>query len=398
MELYIVRLAYHESVQLGHELSKRINEDSSSNRRGDDDSSGDDDEIQTDSGGKRQKASTRAAKEMLNVLEGSEDQPEATGKYKKLFEMDFMKKASDQKKERAREEAQNILREIQEMEVDSDDNEKDEFIGKKSSKDSAAFIAAKEQMKLQLIQGSTGMTMRGANKRVSVSGPISIKADAVLPNKHKAEEDDDTVRWMPNLEDAVTDTTSATEDEDGQNPWLAAPTVGKKRDLNGQQVVHSNSSEGKGKGKAKGNGEKLYVTVEDIKSSAIGKSEQIGSSITKGKEGSTECGKKETAAQKRSASSSIISNAEKKIKTGPNKSAVSSSSTTTSPAVPQVPTPIAVGKLGSQKERKPLLMQKSQVSPFSRYCCCRCWCPFSLPSSSSSSSSSSSFKLSVVSN
>ena len=162
-------------------------------------------------------------------------------------------------------------------------------------------------------------------------------------------------------------------------------------------MVHSNSSEGKGKGKAKGNGEKLYVTVEDIKSSAIGKSEQIGSSITKGKEGSTECGKKETAAQKRSASSSIISNAEKKIKTGPNKSAVSSSSTTTSPAVPQVPTPIAVGKLGSQKERKPLLMQKSQVSPFSRYCCCRCWCPFSLPSSSSSSSSSS-FKLSVVSN
>lgn len=374
----MIRLAYHESVQLGHELSKRINDDPSSNRRGDDDSSDDDDDFQTDSGGKKQTASTRAAKEMLNVLEGSEDQPEATGKYKKLFEMDFMKKASDQKKERAREEALNILREIQEMEIDSDDEKKDESIGKKSLKDSTAFIAAKEQMKLQLVQGSAGMTLRGASKKVSVSGPISIKTDNIATKRHEPEGDDNTVRWMPKVEDAVTDVTAAAEDD--QNPWLAAPTVGKKRDSNGQQVTHSNSTEGKSKGKGKGDGEKLYVKVQDIKTSAIGKTEQISSSITEGKEVVMESMKKGAAAQKRSASSSVVANAEKKIKTGLNKSAVNSSSEATSPAAAQIPAPTAVGKQGVQKERKPLLMQKSQVSVF---------VPTTSPSTSSTSSSSS---------
>ena len=75
-------MAYHESVQLGHELSKRISEDpSSARRRGqeeEDDSSGDEGFL-TETG-EKQKASDRAAKEMLSVLEGAEDEPEAQGK------------------------------------------------------------------------------------------------------------------------------------------------------------------------------------------------------------------------------------------------------------------------------------------------------------------------------
>ena len=101
----IFRLAYHESVQLGHELSKRINEDPSRRQEEDEggrDSSGDEEfETETKEVQKKKKASDRAAREMLSVLEGVEDEPEAQGKYKKLFEMDFMKRATDQKKEKS---------------------------------------------------------------------------------------------------------------------------------------------------------------------------------------------------------------------------------------------------------------------------------------------------------
>jgi hypothetical protein len=122
--------------------------------------------------GKKQKTSERAASEMMNVLEGAENEPEATGKYKKLFQMDFMKKASDQQKERAREEAQSMLREIEDMEGDGSGSDNDD---KKTVpvKDKAALLAAKEEMKKLLSQG---MSLKGgANKRLTVSGPISIK-------------------------------------------------------------------------------------------------------------------------------------------------------------------------------------------------------------------------------
>jgi len=58
----------------------------------------------------------------------SEDADVPEGRYKKLFEMDFMKKAAEQRRERAREHAQNVLREIRELEEDEeadDDNDDD---------------------------------------------------------------------------------------------------------------------------------------------------------------------------------------------------------------------------------------------------------------------------------
>ena len=84
-----LRSAYHESVALGQELSKRINDDPTGKTHGNDDDSdwsdGDNDgEFQTEMGTQNSKkrnhgsTASRAAKEMNQVLDG-EEMPAATG-------------------------------------------------------------------------------------------------------------------------------------------------------------------------------------------------------------------------------------------------------------------------------------------------------------------------------
>lgn len=126
-----LRMAYHEAVQLGQELSKKIDEDPSKRGRGrgnvnsDDDSgkysdssdSGDSDQDHCDYNRKKKGAKNRitlsAAKQVQDVLSGVGQTAAVDGKYKKLFEMDFMKKAADQQRERAKAEARSVLREIE---------------------------------------------------------------------------------------------------------------------------------------------------------------------------------------------------------------------------------------------------------------------------------------------
>jgi Utp14 protein len=349
-------MAYHESVQLGHELSKRISEDPSSARRKgqeeEDDSSGDEGFL-TETG-EKQKASDRAAKEMLSVLEGAEDEPEAQGKYKKLFEMDFMKRASDQKKEKSREEAQNILREIQDMERDDESDDDDiapntvKAVKDVKEKDSSALIAARAEMKRQFDQsGGMSMALKAGSKRVTVSGPISVKGSSAAGKKGA----EGSPRWVSEPEDTVPETEITVADE--QNPWLAAPSSGKKRDSSGQQVTHAKSGQ-------KGS-DKLYVTVADLAvtpvSSIVGMSDKKGNAkgkINKQSNAAVAVGQKRPLAagaadgnQKKNKTSAVTA-----ATTGASQSNPSSSApTAVTPAVKGVPT----------KERKPLLMQKSQV-------------------------------------
>ena len=352
---FSTRMAYHESVQLGHELSKRISEDpSSARRRGqeeDDDSSGDEGFL-TETG-EKQKASDRAAKEMLSVLEGAEDEPEAQGKYKKLFEMDFMKRASDQKKEKSREEAQNILREIQDMERDDESDDDDvapntvKGVKDVKEKDSSALIAARAEMKKQFDQsGGMSMALKAGSKRITVSGPISVKGSSAAGKKSA----EGGPRWVSEAEDAVTEIDVTPTDE--LNPWLAAPSSGKKRDSSGLQVTHGKSSQ-------KG-AEKLYVTVADLAvpsvSSVAEASDKKGN--TKGQ--SNKQSKPDVVGQKRPLAPSAADGNQKKNKTG----AVAAVSTGASNSNPSSSAPAAVtttAKGATTKERKPLLMQKSQV-------------------------------------
>ena len=138
------REAYHESVRLGHELATKMNEEQVQVGDSDDDDAldghsgnygdGDDDDGaagETDGGERVSGRAARAVKRMLTEQESAAaDQASAAaaGRYRKLFEMDFMKKAAEEQREKAREEAKDVLREIEEMErqaeadYDSDDN------------------------------------------------------------------------------------------------------------------------------------------------------------------------------------------------------------------------------------------------------------------------------------
>jgi Utp14 protein len=389
MSIYfiIIRLAYHESVQLGHELSKRIHEDPS--RRKDDgegggDSSGDEGfETEAKEGQKKKKASDRAAREMLSVLEGAEDEPEAQGKYKKLFEMDFMKRATDQKKEKSREEAQNILRELQDMESynSSGDEEGDtetrpeKVLDAKSSKgviaaamkkeaDSEALVAARAEMARQMGTGS--LTLRTSSKKVSVSGPISVNTDdksTKKKGKNAAADNSTGVRWLSETEEDVADITAAASTEDNSNPWLAAPTLGKKRDSNG---LHTNITVASGRSKGEGV-EKFYVTVADIGSTS--NTSKNSAKKNKGKQTGEAVALSSSAdGAKRPASTTLESkNSMKKAKVEGSSSSGKGNSDMSLTAAKAVATPApaasdsAAGMSTKFKERKPLLLQRSQV-------------------------------------
>jgi hypothetical protein len=338
----LYRLAYHESVQLGQELSKRINDDPKRRKQEDDDSDDDEEpefESENGRGSKKQKTSERAAAEMMNVLEGAENEPEATGKYKKLFQMDFMKKASDQQRERAKEEAQSMLREIENMEGDSGSENDEKKVA--PVKDKAALLAAKEEMKKLLSQG---MSLKGASKRLTVSGPISIKG-------HGGEErnKDDTVRWV------------AESDHEGEekgrpatvidNPWLLAPVVGKQRDSSGQQVSHKSAK--------KEGADKLYVNVSESvpQSSAAGQVTLILDS----KNTHVPLSKKQKQKMKQSNEQSSIQNGNVPVITDKNDKSSKNNKLNSNVIVENKSLNVTAAPVLSTNERKPLLLSKSQV-------------------------------------
>ena len=122
-----LRAAYHESVLLGQELTKKIKTTADSSEHQEDDGDYSDAEEAADG-----KASTSAARSMKRLFtpdasgvdaDDEAGQEEGKSRYQKLFDMDFMRKASDKQQERAKLEAQAVLRELQQMEVDVDEDE-----------------------------------------------------------------------------------------------------------------------------------------------------------------------------------------------------------------------------------------------------------------------------------
>lgn len=116
------RAAYHEAVLLGHELTAKMTEETAGAGSRKRKSEGEDREVYRGKGGKG--VSEDAAGEMQQILSGEgAEGVKVEGRYSKLFDMDFMKKAANQQRERSREEAEAMLKEIEMMENgdDSDD-------------------------------------------------------------------------------------------------------------------------------------------------------------------------------------------------------------------------------------------------------------------------------------
>jgi U3 small nucleolar RNA-associated protein 14 len=233
-----LREAYHESVQLGKEISKRINNDNvdknDEDRNSDDDSDFDSDR---DLSSKKKSTSRSAARAMESVLGGSEDAPEVEGKYKKLFDMDFMKKASEQRQEKAREEAQAVLREIENMEGDvSDDDDDDDDENKsleKQKRKANEEAIYKEKLNIargevSSMLGSNGMSITRGKGKVKMDGPIAVNNAANVNNNNNNNTDFD-YSWNDDDDDNNNSNNRNKNDIDEVNPFLAPLHHGKSR-------------------------------------------------------------------------------------------------------------------------------------------------------------------------
>jgi hypothetical protein len=128
------RSAYHESVQLGQELVKKIqnttDDNSNSKDNGyDNDESDSDNEINTN-----KKVSSHTAQQLKKYMEsisdinqGKEKFIDTKNKYNKLFDMSFMKKAAEKQVERSQLEAQQVLRELQQMEAEMENSDEEDI-------------------------------------------------------------------------------------------------------------------------------------------------------------------------------------------------------------------------------------------------------------------------------
>lgn len=245
-----LKSAYHDSVLLGQELSKRVNDDGEADGAvgSDDDSEDGDDEGAH---------STKTAKRLRRAIEGGEEEGEElalaanTGKYRKLLDMDFMRKAAEKQKDRAREEAQEVLRDLRRMEAEenaSDDDDDDDMRGNQSSRGkthgeeplSGRQIAEKSKAKEEVAElmgsaaGSGGLLFSGVS---ATGGAANRKAEAVgvtvnVPSqktKRSAQ-----IAWDAALEDEQVDEAETREMEEAskENPWLAAPVSINKRTKN----------------------------------------------------------------------------------------------------------------------------------------------------------------------
>jgi U3 small nucleolar RNA-associated protein 14 len=241
---WFLREAYHESVLLGNELTKKamtLNEDEDPYRDDDDDlsrrrraSSGDGDDM---SGRKSKKLRIvdEASESLDRILDSGAQDTELNGKYKALFEMDFMKKAREQQQLKAKEEAQQLLREIEEMEEGISESESDsegkKEQQKKNQKKTKENLAKHKEKLEQARKQMTAALMNGNNNSMSLvlnqNGSSSAVAVAAATTA------------------AVTQSKSTSLQN---NPWLDPSVATKSRDVN---AMIGDSSQGKVHQKAK---------------------------------------------------------------------------------------------------------------------------------------------------
>jgi U3 small nucleolar RNA-associated protein 14 len=105
-----LRQAYHESVQLGNELSKRFDVDvTQGSSKGEADDSGDE-------------GNTNLQDDLEDARANADEELPTGSKYDKLLQMDFMRSAREKQKARAMDEAKNVLRELNDMDESDDDS------------------------------------------------------------------------------------------------------------------------------------------------------------------------------------------------------------------------------------------------------------------------------------
>jgi len=158
-----MREAFNDTVNMGKEMLEKIEEDPFAKGKGEDSDGGySDSDEEGENNGKSNTAAAKAARALRRkgvIGDDEEETAEVKGKYKKLFEMDFMKKAKEQQKERAREEAQNVLAEIERMEGGSDyDSDASVEDPKKGKMDAKALAAAKKELKEQMKGNGSGFS------------------------------------------------------------------------------------------------------------------------------------------------------------------------------------------------------------------------------------------------
>lgn len=102
-----------------------------------------------------------------HVLAGSDAPPEVDGKYKKLFDMSFMKRARDSQQEKAMDEAKALLHEIAEMEANDDSD--DDVDAPRRKQKSAEELKALEEAKAQMNEMLGGVFKSGKTTAQSIS-------------------------------------------------------------------------------------------------------------------------------------------------------------------------------------------------------------------------------------
>jgi U3 small nucleolar RNA-associated protein 14 len=226
-----LRSAYHESVQLGHELSEKINESVQQK----DKASGDDEMVDHSAEGKSRAAvSSEASKAIAQLLSesGGPSEEEAVlsgGRYKKLFEMDFMRKAADQQRSRAREDAQSILREIQQMENECEQSDDDADGGskvdpKRKVEPSAEELFSARREVSSLFASSSGMAVSSKLKlrNKSVTTLHETRYDASSSSSIDITDFPDASSFRPL---GHVDEASITEPLGDDNPWLQSMSM-----------------------------------------------------------------------------------------------------------------------------------------------------------------------------
>jgi len=186
-----LRAAYHESVRQGNDLLKKMTDAPDNRGEGSDYSDGGSDAEEREKSWSEEEeegtsTSVVAAKKLAAALDTEGGALDA-GKYRKIFEMDFMKKAVEQQREKAKVEAQNILKELRQMEMDEDEERAFDngdqvapgatAVGGMKEPDQAVLDKAARHIEGLLgSQSSTGMSMVGRGKKKSMLQNASAPA------------------------------------------------------------------------------------------------------------------------------------------------------------------------------------------------------------------------------
>ena len=217
-----LRAAYQESVQLGHELTKKIRGEQHDNDDNDDGHYDDDDEDNDDDDNNIVASTTSKMKKHFNETsaDDDDDDDDSNHKFKKLLDMKFMKRASESKLEAQKQEAFEVLKQLKQMEDDidnqsesdgeSDNNEENHIEAMKKKKIAEDIIS-------DLFNKSAGDT----NGMQIINGKKSKTINFLPPTSS-------SVNYLSNNINNSSETIKGKEEpiKTDENPWLKKQTNG----------------------------------------------------------------------------------------------------------------------------------------------------------------------------